>query len=43
MAQKNLWMSLYTYMDDEDAFGVPRAWRRCIGQEREERCEENSK
>lgn len=20
MAQKNLWMSLYTYMDDEDAF-----------------------
>lgn len=24
---ENLWMSLYTYMDDEDAFWVPLAWQ----------------
>lgn len=28
---ENLWMSLYTYMDDEDAFWVPWAWRRYVG------------
>ncbi|KAK1904882.1 Acyl-lipid (8-3)-desaturase B, partial [Dissostichus eleginoides] len=36
---ENPWVSLYTYMDDEDAFGVPLAWRGCVGQEKEERYE----
>lgn len=40
---ENLWRSLYTYMDDEDAFGVLLAWQGYVGQEREERCGENSK
>lgn len=40
---ENLSMSLYTYMDDEDAFWAPLAWRGYVGQAREERCEENSK
>lgn len=41
--RENLWMSLYTYMDDKDAVWVPLAWWRYIGQEREEQCKENSK
>lgn len=43
LGTENLRMSLYTYMDDEDAFWVPLAMRGYVGQEREEQCEENSK